>query len=72
MSDPKNARTTKQIAVSPDAWRKARKIAGLRKAKGEDADMGDVATEAILESWSRLPAEVREFLDQPEPTETPA
>jgi hypothetical protein len=73
MSDSKTPRTTKQIAVSSDAWEKARKIAGLRKAKGQDdADMGAVATEAILDSWSKLPAEVRDFLDHPEPLETAA
>lgn len=73
MPTSKPTKTTQQIAVSVDAWNKARKMAGLRKAKGhEKADLGDVATEAILDSWIKIPIEVREFLDQSEPTEAPA
>lgn len=68
MSDSKPSKSTKQIAVTEDAWEKAGKIAGLRKAKGQEgADMGAVATEAILESWDKLPAPIREFLDAETP-----
>jgi hypothetical protein len=64
MPEIKPPKSTKPIHVSVDAWDKAGKIAGLRKAKGQDdADMGAVATEAILDTWGKLPASVREFLE---------
>lgn len=73
MSDLKPAKATKQIVVSTDAWDKAKKMAGLRKAKDQDGDdIGAVAADAILDRWERLPVEVREFLEQPESTESPA
>ena len=64
MPDTKPQKSTRQIAVSMDAWEKARKMAGLRKAKDQDGDdIGAVAADAILESSEKLPAEVRGFLE---------
>jgi hypothetical protein len=72
MSDPKPQKTTRQIVVSADAWDKAKKMAGLRRAKDQEGDeIGAVTTDAILAAWEQLPVEVREFLERPEPEAQP-
>ncbi len=62
--EAKTARETKMVRVTPEAWGKARMMAALRKVKEqEDADISAVTSEAILDSWEKLPAEVRDFLE---------
>ncbi len=73
MSDPKPQKATRQIVVSAEAWDKAKKMAGLRRAKDQGGDeIGAVAADAIMTAWEQLPVEVRGFLESPEPEPTPA
>jgi hypothetical protein len=63
--DIETTRETKMIRVSAETWEKAKKMAALRKVKGQEgAEIGAVTDEAIADSWEKLPPQVRDFLEQ--------
>lgn len=68
MSDTtKTPRPLKNIAVTVPIWDKARRMASAFVAQGQDKDIGEIAGEAIMAYYERLPADTREFIEgQPE------
>jgi len=64
MSEPtKTPRPLKNIAVPVAVWDKARRMASAMTAQGVDKDIGEVASDAILALYDRLPADTREFIE---------
>lgn len=70
-ADSKSANKRQPIAVPGDVADLARKIAGAFIARGTETDFGLVTADAIRDFYSRLPDDMRAFIEAP-PSSEPA